>query len=157
MAEYRLTPRAQRDLDGVFDYTVAHWGVPQAMRYTDRIEAACADSAEAPQQAQICSSIRPGYRRRTVEQHVIYFKPTRYGIAIIRILHQRMDATRICKRVLKQPDSWRPDLAVRQHMVRSRKRSSATLQNGSLLRQRISEADGRNRPVAAVRRSAPIF
>lgn len=49
MAEYRLTPEAQRDLDGVFDYSVAQWGLTQAMRYTDRIEAACADLAEAPQ------------------------------------------------------------------------------------------------------------
>jgi len=47
MAEYRLSPRAQRDLDGVFDYTVTHWGLPQAMRYTDLIEAARADLAEA--------------------------------------------------------------------------------------------------------------
>jgi toxin ParE1/3/4 len=73
MAEYRLTPRAQRDLDGVLDYTVTRWGLPQAMRYTDRIEAACADLAEAPQQAQGCAKIRPSYRRRAVEQHVIYF------------------------------------------------------------------------------------
>ena len=94
MAEYRLTPRAQRDLDGVFDYTVTHWGVAQAMRYTDLIEAACADAAEAPQQAQGCANIRAGYRRRSVEQHVIYFRPTSYGIAVIRILHQRMDAAR---------------------------------------------------------------
>lgn len=56
MAEYRLSPRAQRDLDGVFDYTVAHWGLPQAMLYTDLIEAACADLAEAPQRAQGCAN-----------------------------------------------------------------------------------------------------
>jgi plasmid stabilization system protein ParE len=42
MAEYRLSPRAQRDLDGIFDYTVTQWGLPQALRYTDLIEAACA-------------------------------------------------------------------------------------------------------------------
>lgn len=94
MAEYRLSPRAQRDLDGVFDYTVAKWGLTQAMRYTDLIEAACANLAEAPQQAQGCTNIRPGYRRRSVEQHVIYFRPAPYGIAVVRILHQRMDAAR---------------------------------------------------------------
>lgn len=94
MAEYRLSPGAQRDLDGVFDYSLAQWGLPQALRYTDLIEAACADLARAPQQAQGCADIRPGYRRRSVEQHVIYFRPTSYGIAIIRILHQRMDASR---------------------------------------------------------------
>jgi toxin ParE1/3/4 len=94
MAEYRLSPRAQRDLDGVFDYSVGRWGLPQALRYTDLIEAASADLAEAPMQAQECLNIRPGYRRRTVEQHVIYFRMTPYGIAIVRVLHHRMDAIR---------------------------------------------------------------
>ena len=94
MAEYRLSPRAQRDLDGVFDYTVARWGLTQALRYTDLIEAACMDLAEAPQQAQDYPNIRPGYRRRNVEQHVIYFKMTSNGIAVVRILHHRMDAVR---------------------------------------------------------------
>jgi toxin ParE1/3/4 len=94
MADYRLSPRAQRDLEGLFDYTVERWGLPQAMRYLDLVEAACARLAEAPQQAQGCDHIRPGYRRRSVEQHVIYFQTTRHGIAIIRVLHQRMDAAR---------------------------------------------------------------
>jgi toxin ParE1/3/4 len=94
MAEYRLSPRAQHDLGELFDYTVTHWGLSQAMRYTELIEAACADLAEAPQQARDCTDIRPGYRRRSVAQHVIYFRQTVYGIAIIRILHHRMDATR---------------------------------------------------------------
>jgi toxin ParE1/3/4 len=94
MAEYRLTPRAQRDLDEVFDYTVVQWGLSQALRYVDRIEAVCADLAEAPQHAPECAHIRPGYRRRGVEQHVVYFRATGYGIAIVRILHQRMDVGR---------------------------------------------------------------
>jgi toxin ParE1/3/4 len=64
------------------------------MLYTDLIEAACANLAEAPQQAPGCANIRQSYRRRGVEQHVIYFRPTSYGIAVIRILHQRMDAAR---------------------------------------------------------------
>ncbi|QJU57796.1 type II toxin-antitoxin system RelE/ParE family toxin [Sphingomonas sp. AP4-R1] len=94
MADYRLSPRAQRDLEAVFDYTAHHWGLAQAMRYTDLIEAACADLAEAPQHAQDCSHIRPGYRRRGIGQHVIYFRPTGFGIAVVRVLHQRMDVAR---------------------------------------------------------------
>lgn len=94
MAEYRFSPRALRDLESVFDYTVARWGVSQALRYTDLIEAACARLAAAPHQSQDCGAIRPGYRRHAVEQHMIYFRPTAYGIAIIRILHQRMDPVR---------------------------------------------------------------
>lgn len=94
MAEFRLTPRAQRDLEGIFDYTAAQWGLAQAVHYTDLVQTACTDLVSAPLRAQDCASIRPGYRRRTVEQHVIYFRATRYGIAIIRILHQRMDVIR---------------------------------------------------------------
>ncbi len=94
MGEYRLSPRAQRDLDALFDYTVAEWGAAQALRYIDLIEEACAHLAEAPLQAQDCGHIRPGYRRRGVGQHAIYFRPTRYGLAVVRILHQRMDVGR---------------------------------------------------------------
>jgi toxin ParE1/3/4 len=94
MAEFRLSPKAQGDLDGIFDYTVSRWGLDQALRYADRIEAACASLAEAPLQSQDCSLIRSGYRRRNVEQHVVYFRQTSYGIAVIRILQQRMDALR---------------------------------------------------------------
>ena len=37
MAEYRFSPAAQRDLGEVFDYSVATWGLAQAMDYTDLI------------------------------------------------------------------------------------------------------------------------
>ncbi|MEN2787642.1 type II toxin-antitoxin system RelE/ParE family toxin [Sphingomonas qilianensis] len=59
MAEYRLSPGAQRDLDELFDYTMKHWGLPQAMRYADDIQAACTHLAEAPQQAQSCPQSGP--------------------------------------------------------------------------------------------------
>ena len=94
MADYRLSPRAQRDLDELFDDTVAQWGMAQALRYTDLIESACADVAKAPNHAPGCAHIRPGYRRQSVGQHIIYFRPTSYGVAVVRILHQRMDAIR---------------------------------------------------------------
>lgn len=94
MAEYRLVPRPQRDLDGIFEHTVRHWGLPQALHYTDLIEAACISLAKTPLQSQSCAFIRPGYRRLSVEQHVIYFRQTNYGIAVVRILHRRMDAPR---------------------------------------------------------------
>jgi len=38
--------------------------------------------------------IRLGYRRYGIERHMIYFRITTYGIAVVRILHDRMDASR---------------------------------------------------------------
>jgi len=94
MAEYRLTPAAQQDLDDIFEHSVAEWGLPVALRYTEDLEAAFTMLADAPQRGRSCETIRPGYRRLGVGSHVIYYKATGYGIAVTRILHQRMDALR---------------------------------------------------------------
>lgn len=51
MAENRLSSQAQRDLDALFDHTVAQWGLAQALYYADLMEAACAALAEAPLRA----------------------------------------------------------------------------------------------------------
>lgn len=94
MAEYRLTPAAEHDLEMIWTHTLQQWGAGQADRYTDRLTAAFAELAQSPKSAAACDHIRPGYRRRSVERHMIYFRITAYGIAVIRILHDRMDVQR---------------------------------------------------------------
>lgn len=94
MAEYRLTPAAERDLEAIWIYTAQQWNVEQANHYTGRLTAAFATLAQSPKMAPVCDHIRPGYRRQRVERHMIYFRITNYGIAVIRILHQRMDVSR---------------------------------------------------------------
>ena len=86
MAEFRLSPAAQVDLDGIFDYSVRKWGIGQAVRYTQELENLCVELAEAPTQASDCGHIRPGYRRGAVGRHFIYFRVEDFGIAVIRIL-----------------------------------------------------------------------
>ncbi|MBI3229434.1 MAG: type II toxin-antitoxin system RelE/ParE family toxin [Burkholderiales bacterium] len=94
MAEYRLTPAAERDLEAIWSYTQQQWGIEQATHYFDAIVATFAELAHMPKSAQSCDHIRAGYRRRSIGRHMIYFRLTSYGIAITRILHDRMDATR---------------------------------------------------------------
>lgn len=94
MAEYRLTSASQQDLDDIFEHSVAEWGLSVALRYTDDLDAAFVTLASAPQRGQSCETIRPGYRRLGVGSHMIYYKATGYGVAVTRILHQRMDALR---------------------------------------------------------------
>lgn len=94
MAEYRLGPRAAADLEAIFDYTVAAWGLAQAVRYVEQVEAAFTELASAPTRSQACDDIRRGYRRRSVQRHVIYFTVEDYGVAIVRILHGQMDVER---------------------------------------------------------------
>ena len=40
MAEYRLSPAAQRDLESIWKYTRREWGPEQAERYTDMLTTA---------------------------------------------------------------------------------------------------------------------
>ncbi len=94
MAEYRLTPAAERDLEAIWIYTFQEWDAAQANRYIDNITTAFAELAQSPKSAPTCDHIRPGYRRRSVERHVVYFRVMAYGIAIVRVLHDRMDAPR---------------------------------------------------------------
>lgn len=94
MAEYRLTPAAERDLEAIWNHTLRQWGAEQANRYIDILAAAFAELAQSPKTVPGCDQIRPGYRRRSVERHMIYFRITTYGIAVIRILHDRMDSPR---------------------------------------------------------------
>ena len=94
MAEYRLTPAAERDLEAIWTYTVQEWDAGQADRYIDRMTAAFAELAQSPRTAPACDHIRSGYRRRSVERHIVYFRTTAYGTAIIRVLHDRMDVPR---------------------------------------------------------------
>ena len=94
MAEYRLPPAAERDLESIWKYTREEWGLEQAERYIDLLTEAFQVLAESPKSAPTCDHIRPGYRRCIVERHMIYFRITDYGIAVIRVLHDRMDAPR---------------------------------------------------------------
>ncbi len=93
-SSFRLTPAAERDLEGIWLYTNEHWGIEQANRYIDTLATAFTELATSPLTAPACDYIRIGYRRRVVERHVIYFRTTRYGIQIVRLLHQRMDTLR---------------------------------------------------------------
>mgnify|MGYP003593929528 FL=1 len=94
MAEYRLTPAAERDLESIWRYTARQWGIKQAERYIDTLTDAFAELADAPKAAPTCEHIRRGYRRWGVERHMVYFRVTDYGIAVVRVLHERMDAPR---------------------------------------------------------------
>jgi toxin ParE1/3/4 len=90
LAEYRLAPEAERDLEAIWLYTFEEWGVEQAHLYTDELAEAFTQLATSPEIAVSCDQIRKGYRRIRVGRHVIYFRLAEYGIVVVRVLHDRM-------------------------------------------------------------------
>jgi len=89
-----LSPRAQRDIDRIWDHTAVIWGVDQAELYIRQIEAAIRLIAGNPQLGKACDDIRRSYRKYPAGSHLLFYRLVSTHVEIIRILHQRMDFER---------------------------------------------------------------
>jgi toxin ParE1/3/4 len=94
MIGYRLSPRAQADLEDIWDYTVERWGGRRAEAYIRQICGAVEALAATPGIARRCDEVRPGYWKHPVGSHVMFFRRHPNGIDVVRILHGRMDFER---------------------------------------------------------------
>jgi toxin ParE1/3/4 len=94
MKGYVLSPRAQKDIDDIWEYRVEHWNVRQAEIYLRQIQRATETVAAEPNIARACDHIRPGYWKYPAGSHVLFFRITDKGISVVRVLHSRMDFER---------------------------------------------------------------
>lgn len=86
-----LSQAAEADLDDIWQYTVATWGVDQAISYTRQFQTAFTRLAAGVVSGRSAEDIRTGYLKITVGKHVAFYLIKAEQIEIIRILHQRMD------------------------------------------------------------------
>ena len=94
MPEYRFTPDARDDLQGIIDYTIAHWGKKHAHDYLDGLEELAARLAENPGLGANRDPLIKGLISFPYVSHVLYYVAHDHGITILRVLHKRMDAKR---------------------------------------------------------------
>lgn len=94
MTRFVLSPRAQIDLEEIWDYTSLRWSEPQAERYIRSIWIAIELIASDPSRARACDDVRPGYRKYFIGAHVLFIREIEGGVNVVRILHQRMDFER---------------------------------------------------------------
>ncbi len=93
MKSYRLSRKADEDLQDIFRYTNSEHGVDRAAAYLTQLEECFLQLAGNPGLAQSVDFIRPGYLRYLHQKHAIYFVERAENIFIVRVLHQRMKAT----------------------------------------------------------------
>lgn len=89
----RLRAAAVRDLDGIFDYSLAMHGADVAQTYLRDLDAAMARLLDFPQ-AGAATNLRPGVRSIAAREHRIYYRIEGQGIVIARVLHKAMDVGR---------------------------------------------------------------
>tara|TARA_R110002110_G_C13458339_1_gene717875 strand:+ start:3472 stop:3759 length:288 start_codon:yes stop_codon:yes gene_type:complete len=93
MSLVTFSPAAAADLDTLWDYTVKEWGADQADRYTDDIQDTCSSLARGEKSGRSVD-VRSDYLKHAVGRHFVFFRATKAGIEVIRILHQSMDVGR---------------------------------------------------------------
>jgi toxin ParE1/3/4 len=91
VSSFKLTPRAQRDFDEIWDYSKGKWGARRALTYLRQIRTAIALIAGYPDLGPLFEDIPGGYRKRAVGSHVIFYRQLSQKTEIVRILHQNMD------------------------------------------------------------------
>jgi len=88
---YILSPRAQLDLDEIWNYTERHWGIDQAETYIRQLWQDIEAVAAKPAIGRPCPEVRAGYYKFRSGSHVLFFRLSKSGIDVVRILHARMD------------------------------------------------------------------
>lgn len=89
---YRLSRRAQSDLQEISLYTLRQWGDAQAENYyqdiLERLRLVAAEPLHPASRAR--GGLAPGCRVMTVGKHAIFYCVGPTQVEILRILHQRM-------------------------------------------------------------------
>jgi toxin ParE1/3/4 len=90
---YRLSRKAEEDLEEIWLYTLENWSKEQADRYLSLIFDEIDFLFINPKTGQDFNHIRKNYRYSKVKSHLIFYQHKRSHavIEVIRILHERMD------------------------------------------------------------------
>ncbi|WP_373516333.1 type II toxin-antitoxin system RelE/ParE family toxin [Pricia sp.] len=94
MGDYRITTKADSDLLDIARFTIRKFGVEQARVYKDGLYNCFKALAKIPDLARNASLYAPNLKRYIFKSHTIFFRPEENGIAIVRVLHQKMDFKR---------------------------------------------------------------
>ncbi len=90
MRRYRVSRRADRDLDDIADFIAEH-NPSAAIRVIDGLEERFGLLAAQPFLGESCNELRLGLRRFVVGSYVVYYMPTASGIEVSRVLHGARD------------------------------------------------------------------
>ena len=94
MPEYRLSRAAENDLEAIYTYSFVEFGEHRADAYFESLENCLQRLAEQPQLGMNISTVRQRYSRFVHQRHSIYFKKSKSGILVVRMLGPGMSTER---------------------------------------------------------------
>ena len=90
MSRYILSPQADAELTGIFDY-IAKDRPRAAIRVVGKIIKRFQDLAEHPLSGEAQPKYGVDIRFSTVENYLIVYRPVNQGIEIVRVIHGARD------------------------------------------------------------------
>ena len=94
MPEYRLSRRADTDLEPIAEFSIQEFGITRARQYIEGLDHCFQTLAETPLIGREANYLIPEVRRFVYQAHVVFYKQTDQGVLIVRVLHRRMDVDR---------------------------------------------------------------
>ena len=91
VAEYRLSPAAQRDLDAIWDHTALTWSIAQADAYVRTIVGDLDRLLLNPEVSRERREFRPPVRIRRSGSHLIIYRIEPGWLSVFRIVHARQN------------------------------------------------------------------
>ena len=86
MLSYRLSKRAEKDLENIALYSIQNFGIKQARLYRDGLFKTFDMICEFPMIGSDQNHIKKNVRRQVYESHSIYYRIDANAIFILRIL-----------------------------------------------------------------------
>lgn len=108
MSKYRFTRTARKDLRAIKDYIAAQ-SVPAAFRFLDEVKQKCSILAQFPEMGRPWHDLIPPLRSFPVDRYLIFYRPVKGGIQIVRILSGYQDLTAIFPELSEGIDSTAED------------------------------------------------
>ena len=86
-----LSPKARQDFIDILRYTGETWGEPQLLTYRNKINEALQVISANPQRGRQRDDLPSACFSYSVGAHVIVYRLGADEVAVVRILHRRMD------------------------------------------------------------------
>ena len=96
-AEPVITDLAKADLKGIWKEIARRRDTATASRMTGKILDLCRSHAQFPETGQARDELALGLRSFPVVPYVVFFRPFRDSIEVLRVLHGRRDVHRIMR------------------------------------------------------------
>lgn len=74
LSEYRLSEEADKDIEGIFDYTLETFGFDQAVKYLTDLENILSGLPLNPEMGKARSEIKLGLRSFPFVSHVVFYR-----------------------------------------------------------------------------------